>query len=257
MNFNPNLFVKNQNESKDGFLADKVAGKQSLGEGVYARVREVLVKKGNHEKTFALKDYKTKSNLENAKLLATNAFNHYLRAKESGLKVVPTLRISDDSTELLTTLLTNENISLIDSGSSKKWGNAPLIQDIDNIREITEQLVENAIKASDAEIVVSGDAYAFVIDNNKISHLNFFLFDFDLVESIEELGSYYDNILEGNLKNAHFAFKNFVYHCIPEENREEIKQKFDIDFNSLVSKINKDKYMINYSSAGRGLQPRP
>ncbi len=215
------IFKKTTDDSKEGdFVADNITKKESLGKGSYATVFEVELEKGEHKMNFALKEYGPQ--LKNA---AEKAFKNYLYAKEIGLKVFRTLRISEDHTALLLTLGNTENNFLISSGSHIEWDK---VDHIENFQSLLNDLQQDILKASKASVHYAGDAIFLVADRKQPYNLSFVLGDYDNLIRYD-----YDsdvNLFPENVVIARNSLKNLLDSYIDEKKIQEYGAEIDESF---------------------------
>jgi hypothetical protein len=167
-------FFKKEGNKPNVFSADTVSEKRSLGEGRYGQVYEVVLSKGDHDKVFTIKDYS--KNGEQARSLVEQAYQNYLKAKEAGLKVFPTVRISDDKPQLLLTLGTTDDQTLISKDSHIPWNK---VGEIHNILRLISEVGDNVLKGSKAGMKMRRDVYFFVVQKSDPTEADFIVGDYE------------------------------------------------------------------------------
>lgn len=221
----------NNNENKKPFIADSVSRGKVLGEGWTGTVYKVDVKKDEHCRQFALKDF-TKIGSRAAKYAAEQEYQSYLSAKKSGLRVFPTVRLNKNHEELLMTLGTTDNFLLVNGRSSEKWSR---VNKIDNIQDLIFKIRENAEKAAISSLEIIWDSYFFIIDKANPTNADFVIGDFGNVRKSNgsEEDIYYKNIHEANR-----ALKDFINNYLQNDNKPEYEKIID---SKLISKTDNTK----------------
>lgn len=136
---------------------------------------------------------------------AERAFNNYRRAKKAGLKVLPTYRISGDSTSILmTNLNTNSTVVLSNNRDLGELG-LPSVTDDAISPSLTDSIIEHAKLASQQNILIPSDAYFFLFNRGNKT-IDFTLGDLDkLGQDISPA-----HALWHNLRTARNAVMSFM-----------------------------------------------
>lgn len=203
------------------FKADHISYIRELGGGEHGDVYEVEVQKGKHKRRFALKnyfieglkDYTEDKAIEKTKL----AYLGYILAKKIGLKVFRTLRISTEQVQLIMTLGTDENYTLIGGGSKIKLDK---VNEISNIEELIKNIKESVLIATKAKVNVGGDSYFYTFNKSEPTKIDFVVGDYDSVykSNLQE-----KSLLRANLKEAVFSVYTLINLYIEEGERSKYK----------------------------------
>lgn len=156
----------------DVFRADRVTKKGKLGEGNVGIVHKVILKKGKHERSFALKTFKA---FDPEDITADIAYERYRVAKEAGLKVLPTVRLNEETDQLLTTLIDPEKYTVVPKDFK---GQA---EEIENLDELIADIKKNVDIANEKSVFLPADSYLFFVKNGGPSQIEFYFGDFDLI----------------------------------------------------------------------------
>jgi len=177
-------FVSNEKGNSREFSADSITEKRPLGQGRFGEVSEVEVTKDSVTMNFAIKDYKrngTYSNKE-ARKNAEAAYSNYLNAKQAGLKVFSTVRLSKDKPQLLLTLGSNNETILISKDSAVSWER---VSGIANMGSLVEAMGQNVIKSVQAGIKLRRDSYFFLAQKDRPTNIDFLVGDYERLEKSE------------------------------------------------------------------------
>lgn len=220
-----NNFIKaGKNNENSIFTADGVIEGKKLGSGNYGDVSEVEIEKGKHKIKLATKDYS--KDLDNAEMRAERAYKNYLLVKSAGLKVFPTMRISEDKKKLLMTLGTNANNFIVSKGSEIKWEK---IKKLDNLDSLITNLKDNIKKASLSDILLESDLYFLLINKSKPNKVDFVIGDYDLIRSIKDNKHRYGigYALSTNVKNTIINLRELISMYVEEKYKKEYIQKLE------------------------------
>ncbi len=247
-------FLKNI-EDNTGFLPDVFIKKEIIGRGAFGTVYKAEIEKGPHRKSFAVKDYRLGSGItermpeEQIKRFVLRAFSAYEEAKKAGLKVFPTVRISQDHYQLLMSLKENDNYSLLSKGnaddlfSDRDNKRMERVENITNIQELVADIESNLMKASERKIYLPWDSYFFVAEKSNPTHLDFVIGDYDYVADKDYREREYKRkeFFDMNINEAKISLKNLFSSYLKREKKEE----FNISVAGLLDKFrveNIDKF---------------
>lgn len=181
-------FSKNFYKNADNFFtADKIVSKRVLGNGSYGKIFEIELQKGTHIKKFALKDYSKCGVLDNGcdlgQIYKEEAFNKYQKLKKAQIKTFSTFRASKDKPQLIMTLGTNDDFTLV-SGNDKFNGRPHIDHMIStdiNFDRLLNSLENNILKAYKLGIFLPHDSYFFIIKKSNIADIDFVIGDLDFI----------------------------------------------------------------------------
>src|SRR3989338_1172027 len=88
-------------KNPERFSDIEIIKKTPLGGGAYGEISQVIVRVGNVDRTFVLKEFKDRG--KSAELFARRAFETHTKLKQAKLKVFPTYRLSEDGRSILMT----------------------------------------------------------------------------------------------------------------------------------------------------------
>jgi|GEM_PF-6731301 len=225
--FSGKKFIKDINKPENGFVPDQIINKRSLGKGGYGQVFEVELKKDSHSKNFALKKFNTdhtERGNEIARLFTERDFQTYKKVKEAGIKVFTTLRISENHQELLMTLGTTEDFTLISKDSHITWEK---VNKITNLEILLSQIQNNILKAMKAGITLPNDGYFFVIENSHSTDVDFLVGDYGGVSFDTIKKNNADIYFIQNISGARTALNRFLESYMIKEKVEEYKELVD------------------------------
>lgn len=212
-----NEFVRKDVNENRSFSADSVIEKRPLGEGKYGEVYQVTVTKDGIAMDFAIKDYS--KNEYDARKLTEQAYDHYLKAKEAGLKVFPTVRISSDKPQLLLTLGTTADQTLISKDSHVTWDK---VNTLSNMKELVSGIGMNVLKGSRAGMKMRRDIYFFLVNNVEPTKADFLIGDY---ERPIDSGKTPDALFKRNMQSAKGAIDIFIEKYVSPDKQVEYKEQ--------------------------------
>ncbi|MDO8493434.1 MAG: hypothetical protein Q7S19_02710 [bacterium] len=163
-------FYKTQDQSDKGVEVE-IVKKEELGRGEFGVASSVAIEAGKHKFPFVLKEYKSE-------VSAKDELQKYLDAKEAGLKVFPTFRISEDGKKAIMTTghtpewvcigSNNENVG----GSLESLGLAK-IKSIEekSFDDFLKNFFEQAVVASKDKFSLPYDAPFFFTQRNATENV--------------------------------------------------------------------------------------
>ncbi len=182
----------------------KITGERDIhGGGVFGQIflTDTLVL--GRPRRFIVKKFL--GNPDRAKREAERAFNNYRKAKNAGLKVLPTYRISGDNTSILMTNLNVDSTLVLSNNRDLGELGLPPIRNEALTPGLTDSIIEHAKLASEHKILIPVDAYFFLY--NQVQQTT----DFTLGD-LDKLGQDVsaEHALWYNLKTARSAVMSFM-----------------------------------------------
>lgn len=192
---------------------------RELGSGGYGWVREVVVSKGDHKRTMALKRFFKHANQ------AQEALDNYNLAKNAALKVFTTYRINKERNAILMTNGNNNETACLALGWKEDRLNelgGEYIQEIENFDELLESLYREAEKATKNGLYFNGDEFFFLVDKEEKTKVDFVLGDLDGISKDPERG---DGVMHNNLKEVQSVIRIFLdQYLAPEISKDYIQR---------------------------------
>lgn len=185
---NKRLINKNLNESSGGF-------------GVVYAV-DVQIPGDDKKYPFVLKEFHG-AGTESAKKDARAALLNHRLAKQAGLKVWNTYRISENEDSILMTSGNAEEWQIIGDFSRLSAEQHSELLQIKNFTEFLQGYYQEAVRAAKQGIIIASDVPFFRVQNNKI---DFILGDLDQLEVSEKPEQ---EILSDNLQSMHSRLVTF------------------------------------------------
>jgi len=224
-----NFIKTNEEGKKTVFSADEITEKEPLGEGYFGSVYTVEIEKGGHKKQFAVKDYSRRGR---EKEFTEIAYANYLKARNAKLKVFPTVRISEDKTKLMMTLVTNEYF-IVSKDSFTKWEK---VNELQNMDVLISDIIKNIQIANKANISLHEDAYFFIVNKKNPEEIDFVIGDYDFHNTYEDS---HKSLIEWNINEANRAIKAFLSNYVEKNKIDFYQEKYYIkieDFLNLETK---------------------
>ncbi|MDO8499824.1 MAG: hypothetical protein Q7S66_04145 [bacterium] len=161
---------------------------QKIGEGIYGQVYQAEVQVGGHRLKMVVKDFnKTSQGFRPIAIARTNArqaIENYGAAKEAGVKVFTTYRLSEDGTKILMTNGNNAETVCVGSNPSSDsvtdFG-AEKLEAIDHFENFVKNILEQASLAGSNGIFISIDAYFFLLNRKRPGVVEYVVGDLDEV----------------------------------------------------------------------------
>ncbi len=167
------VVILNETEIANGEFGIIYASDILLGK----KTRKVIIKRFINEGVFN----------QNAVENAQRAMDNYRKAKQAGLKVLPTYRLEDNKTSILMTNCINENtIALSNNTTLEDYGLIKVNSDFpEHYTNLVERMVSHAILAKNKGIELPPDSYFFLFDT-QFDQVDFVIGDLDYVRSSNE-----------------------------------------------------------------------
>ena len=219
----PKNFIKKENGKEYIFSADDIIKKRPLGEGGFGEVYEVEIKKGSRFFKYAIKVYKGGS-LEYKKAKALKAYENYLLCKEAGINVFQVVRISEDGTQLLMTLASDDDFSVIDPHTKVAFDR---VKHLDALPNLIYQLEENIFRATEKNIILPADSYLFITQKTNPNGPESVVGDYD---SITISNGSQKDIFETNITKAEAALSDFIRVYVEREEIEALSEYIEKKF---------------------------
>lgn len=144
-------------------------------------------------------------NPDRAKRETERAFDNYRKAKNAGLRVFPTYRISEDHTSILMTNGNADSTLVLSNNKNLRELGLPPIRDEALTPALTDSIIEHAKLASEHKILIPVDAYFFLYNHGQQT-TDFILGDLDKLGQDVSAG----HALWHNLKTARSAVMSFM-----------------------------------------------
>jgi len=160
-----------------------------INRGSFGEIFDTVVEVGGHRKRFIIKKYRTQIFEKIAEKDTKHAFKNYSLAKEAGLKVFPTFRISEDQKSILMTtgfsdnqicVSTNNKINVVELGR-------PLIEEFEDLDKFISTIFAEGLKAMKKGISLHQDMFFFLLSKNEPTKVDFILGDLDNLKQAESI----------------------------------------------------------------------
>ena len=238
-NLMDNKFEKSFKKNTGKETKVQVISEIRIAGGTFGEIFDTVVEIGGHRKRFIVKKYR-ENNLPVGKPIATknahSAFENYSLAKEAGLKVFPTFRISEDEKDILMTTGFLKDQICIGSNNAKDVTkfDKPLIREISNTDEFLSNIFAEYIKAAKNNIYLPSDILFFVLNRDEPTNLDFVLGDLD---NLRKESRSIAGIASLNIRNLRSSLYYFSNENIDPEKRQKFNNKIEYYSNQAVDII--------------------
>lgn len=218
-------------KDSDVFIIKKelVNKESSKSSGAFGVVYDVDLQLPGSEKTYHFVLKEMHGSGEQAEEKVDNAINNFLRAKQAGLRVWTTYRMSEDGKSILMTTGNMKGWKVLQSqrvGESLPKMNPP---SMNNFKSLLVKYYGDAVKAATNKISIAADVPFFLVQEDSI---DFVLGDLDLLEKSDQDPK---KMLRQNLQNLHAILTRFFEDNYKgeadqfiEESKKYIQKQFDL-----------------------------
>ena len=183
---------------------------EKIGKGNFAEIFMVTIKIRNQLYPFIVKKF-----FPRVFSAAEDAVHIWEVAKDHGLKVFSTYRLSEEGGMILMTMGHTEKWICIGTNEGSRLLSdfkENFMESIDNFPEILLAMLHEAEKAAKARIALSSDCFFFLVDRDKKRRLDFMIGDLD---NVMQSSTNYDGLFFGNYANIKQALQFFIHNNLP------------------------------------------
>ncbi|MBI3888718.1 hypothetical protein HY311_02910 [Candidatus Nomurabacteria bacterium] len=211
---NPNISFR-KNTGKETIV--KIISEIPIAEGSFGKIFDTVIEKGGHQKRFIVKKYFNytpdlpKYNYM-VKESTQRAFHNYILAKNAGLKVFPTFRISEDGESILMTTGFSENQTCVGSNGGLNLSTLEQlpIEEIENLDKFLTDFFAEGLKAAQKGIDVFRDVFFFILSNDVPTKIDFVIGDLDNLKKVEPT----KNLARKNTEQIKISLIDFCDHNV-------------------------------------------
>ena len=180
---NPNISFRKNTRKETGV---RVVSETPITKGSFGKIFDTVIEKGGHKRRFIVKKYYNYTPdlpeyNSTIKENAERALHNYTLAKNAGLKVFPTFRISEDGESILMTTGFSDNQICVGSNGGLNIDKLkqPLIEEIVNLDKFLVNFFIEGLKAAKNGISLHSDSFFFIFNKSKPIKIDFILGDLD------------------------------------------------------------------------------